>query len=399
MDLITDRYKVKAISGFPLTPYSKKWRLRAMNGARVAGWVEQIDTWLTVLCEGEGPPYLVNSVGPDGIPRGFFQSCSIPFGISGDGTTVGLWSDGRYPLDGWQGFVRRPDGSGIYLGAILETEQSGLLCISDSGLKAAGSVGGQRGHGIGAAVGLFSFVISTRSVVRHDITVRWSDPVRINDDGDIVGNTMDHHGFLVKGGAHTDLGAGIFATRITNSGMMAGNSPSGAWIAHSSRPLDVQTLIPGFWLNDISEDGRTAVGNGPGGANIWTARLGLRNLNMLLERFTPWYLASARFINAAGHIVGEGDSEGLEGPLNFLASPYPERTHLREPLQPDLLWPIWLELPQARPPLDPAGQDLMRALMIHQLASSMPDQTSRSTIRAASLRALEQALERIRRSS
>jgi hypothetical protein len=85
--------------------------------------------------------------------------------------------------------------------------------------------------------------------------------------------------------------------------------------------------------------------------------------------------------------------------LNFLATPNPARTHLRDPLQPDLLWPIWPELPQARPPLDPAGQDLLRALMIHQLAGNMPDQQSRSAIRAASLKALEQALERIRRSS
>src|SRR5262249_50907615 len=164
----------------------------------------------------------------------------------------------------------------------------------------------------------------------------------INDDGDIVGNTVDGHGYLVKGGVPTDFGAGTFVTRITNSGWIAGNSPSGAWIAHSSRPLEVQSLIPGFWVNDISEDGRTAGGNGPGGANIWTARLGLRNLNTLLERTSPWHLASARFINAAGHIVGEGDSQGgIQGPMNFLAIPDPARTHLRDPLQPDLLWPIW----------------------------------------------------------
>jgi hypothetical protein len=305
MDLLSDRYKVKAISGSPppLTSFSNKWRMRAMNGDRVAGDVTQRDAWISVMCEGEGPPYLLNSVGPDGVPRGFLQSCMVPCGISSDGTIVGGWCDGRYPLDGWQGVVRRPDGSGIYLGSLLETEQSGLFCISDSGLKAAGGAGGQRGPGLGgnmwAADGLFSFDISTRSIVRHDLTVQWG-AASINDDGDIVGNTVDGHGFLVKGGAHTDLGAGISAARITNSGLIAGNSPSGAWIADSSRPLEVQTLIPGFWVNDISEDGRTAVGNGPGGANIWTARLGLRNLNTLLERTSPWHLASARFINSAG---------------------------------------------------------------------------------------------------
>jgi hypothetical protein len=234
-------------------------------------------------------------------------------------------------------------------------------------------------------------------MVRHNVILGefLKQPVRINDDGDIVGTTEANSGFLVKDGVVTEFGADTSATRITNSGLIAGNSPSGAWIAHSSRPLDVLIQIPGFTVHDISEDGQTAVGAGPGGAMIWTPTKGLQDLNERVESY--WHLEVARFINSAGQFVGEGTQRSEEGHFNFIATPHTERTRIEGPPQPDLLWPIWLELPQALSALDPASLDVVRGLIVHRLGQTLGDDNSRRAIKTASLQAIERALERLRR--
>jgi hypothetical protein len=177
---------------------------------------------------------------------------------------------------------------------------------------------------------LFSIDLTTNTIVRHDVLLA-DRRLRINDDGDIVGTAQSGNGFLVKDGVHTAFGAGTSATRITNSGLIAGNSPSGAWIAHSSRPLDVLIQVPGFTVYVISEDGQTAVGSGPGGAMIWTPTNGLQDLNKRVESYTGWPLEVARFINSDGQFVGEGTQRSEEGHFNFLATPDTMRIRIGAP--------------------------------------------------------------------
>jgi hypothetical protein len=82
-----------------------------------------------------------------------------------------------------------------------------------------------------------------------------------------------------------------------------------------------------------------------------------------------------------------------------LATPYLKTIRLEEPPTPDLLWPIWLELPQALTQLDPESQEVVRGLMLNQLGQKLTDREARAAIKEASLNAITRAIERLRRAT
>ena len=405
MELTTNIYRIKAISGSSTKMdnvastnladvLEAQWQISGMNGHRVVGSFSYFLTALPVLWD--GTTQVLDFMGSDGTPKGFGQIIALCSGVSSDGTIVGSRTDAPYVLLASQGFVRKADGSTNYLGPLFGAQSSGLSCISDSGAKAAGYLWNTAEHNLVSE--LFSLDIPTNTMVRHNVILAGGrNPVQINDHGDIVGTTQANSGFLVKNGVPTEFGADTSVIRITNNGLIGGNSPSGAWIADSSRPLDVLIQIPKFIVHDISEDGQIAVGAGSGGAMIWTPTKGLQDLNERVESYTGWHLEVARFINSEGQFVGEGTQRGEHGLFNFLATPEMDRTRIDDPPQPDLLWPIWLELPQAFSGLDPAGLDVLRGLMLHQLGQTLGDDNSRKAIKRASLQAIERALDRLRR--
>jgi hypothetical protein len=340
MQLATEVYRIEAIS----SP-ANYWVPQAINGNRVTGNSNQLDTWIASFWDGS--ERVLRFAGPDGTTS---QYCANSLGISSNGVIAGHWSKGRYP-EHWEGFVQKLDGSTRYLGSLLPAVTSHLRCINDSDV-AAGYVD-QTGHA-------FTFDTTAGTVVDHGKPVGFDyfHPTSINNSGGIVGVSLESqsrqsHCFLLRNGVYTDLGLVERVARITDSGLIGGSIYSVAlpgWmgmICDTTQPHPAFQTIGAMMLYDVGASG-IVVGQtygSSGSAVIWTAAKGIQDLNSLSPQ-SGWTLTSATGINAAGQIVGVGQfqSRGNRSAA-FRATPF-----LQPPGQPTVFVNVGNDGPPERSP-------------------------------------------------
>jgi len=393
LTLTTTAYRIEPI----FSPENPNWEISQINNNRVMGHSTAVDAWISILWDGS--ERVLTLTGPNGTVSKP-NSCVIAWGISSNGTIVGTWAERRNPGRGRsEGFVQKLDGSTTYLGSHFPlSSESQLFCINNSGVTAAG-YDTLTGHA-------FTFDTTTGSVVDRGKPVGCDQawPTSINNSGDIVGSARMpdgiNHGLLLRNGVFIDLGVVDWVPRITDNGLIAGVNFSKEHVDWTAGIYDTSARHPawqtieGMTLHDVNESG-IAVGTVGGSAAIWTAAGGVQDLNTLAP-FSGWHLGDAKHIDTAGQIVGYGQLGGET--RIFMATPYLKPIRF-EPRTPDLLWPIWLELPQALSQLDPESQEVVRGLMLNHLGQKLTDHQARAAIKEASLNAVTRALERLRRAT
>ena len=127
----------------------------------------------------------------------------------------------------------------------------------------------------------------------------YSSAYAINNSGQVIGDSStlhdaQYHGFIYQNGKMTDLGTlgglSSSAAAINNLGQVVGNSEDAS-----------QNGLPFLWQNGVMVD-----------------------LNSLLPANSGWVLASAKFINDSGQIVGAGSYNG-ESAWYLLSTKAPNR--------------------------------------------------------------------------
>ena len=145
----------------------------------------------------------------------------------------------------------------------------------------------------------------TEAAVR---VVRWTEATGLVDLGDVPGGVDYAIGWAVTADGATVVG-----------GARSGSANNDEPFLWSDGAYVLPDLTHGgggsLWFDSISDDGRVAVGSGPG-ALIWTSVDGLRSLQDVLETdhgldLTGWTLSTAQDISADGStIVGYGLNPG-----------------------------------------------------------------------------------------
>ena len=254
------------------------------------------------------------------LPGGTYNKAEA---LTANGSTVVGWGDSSAGTRGWlwreaTGFQILSPLAGGTSSLAFGVNRDGSVVVGSSGNRAVRWVGGTAQNLGVVSGGSFSIAFGVNSdgsvvcgynrVGANNRAFRWTVAGGMQDLGVLPGktqsisNAVSADGQVVVGGSHTSLGGSSVAFRWTVGGGM-----------QSLGTLGTMDSI-GF---DLTGDGSTVVGSSGDKAFLWTASLGMVDLNTYLPSLgldlTGWKLEYAAGISTDGSsIVGNGLYQGQQ---------------------------------------------------------------------------------------
>lgn len=241
---------------------------------------------------------------------------STAVAINNPGDVLGESETGDF---GYRGFLYR-DGRMIDLGS-LGGGASSVFAMNNHGVVV--------GESLTDVFETHAFLFTNGSIIDlGTLGGRSSSARAINDSGLVAGESTDRYGnlraFLYSNGAMQDLGtlggreSAVYAINssggILGASLLPGDQYYHAFLFSNGRMVDLGTLggrsSTGYDLNNFGDVvGETDHASGAVVPFLW--RNGsMIDLNTLLPPNSGWRLATARYINDAGHVVGFGLHNG-----------------------------------------------------------------------------------------